>query len=159
MVTSRFPGPDLAIPDFDPAGSTVSLPVSGVGSVSRVTFSVDGSDCKTAPGLRHTFVGDLVGTLAGPDGTVVTLFDRTGGIGDDYCQAVFSDAAAQPISTATSEDAPFTGSWQPAEPLSAFIGRLGDGTWRFTVADLSRGDLGVIHDVAVHVSGYEAPPG
>jgi len=159
VVSSRFPGPDQPIPDRDAAGTTVPLPVRGVGTVSGVTFSVDGSDCKTAPGLPHSYVADLVGTLGGPDGTAVTLFNRDGGPGDNYCQAIFSDAGARSISSATSDEAPFTGSWQPEEPLSAFIGKPGDGTWRFTVADVSSGDRGVVHDVAVHVSGYEPPPG
>jgi subtilisin-like proprotein convertase family protein len=149
----------VAIPDADPAGASVPLRVSGVGPVSRVTFSIDGTDCAAAAGLQHPFVSDLVGTLTGPDGTQATLFSRVGGSGDNYCRVVFDDAGVKSITTATGDDPPFTGTWQPAQPLSAFFGKPGDGAWRFTVTDVASGDLGVVHAVSVHVSGFQPPPG
>jgi len=113
-----YTGPAVAIPDGNDAGVSVPLPVSGVGNVARATFSVDGTSCSPAVasplvGLDHTFVGDLVGSLVAPDGTSVTLFARRGLDGNNICQAVFDDAAARSITSATSAEAPFTGTWRP----------------------------------------------
>jgi subtilisin-like proprotein convertase family protein len=164
VATFRYSGEELAIPDASPAGVTVPITVEGVGPVSAVTFSIDGSKCSadnvsSTVGLQHTFVGDLVGTLQGPDGRTVTLFDRTGGNGNNFCETVFADSAERPMRNVSSLAAPFTGSWGPAEPLSAFHGRPGDGTWRFTVADRQLSDTGVVRAVSVHISGFVAPPG
>ena len=76
-----YSGPPVAIPDETPAGVSVSIPVTGVGTVSRATFSLDGTSCDTAEGsttvgLDHTYTGDLVGTLTSPNGTAVQLFNR-----------------------------------------------------------------------------------
>jgi subtilisin-like proprotein convertase family protein len=164
VVTARLAGRDLPIPDADPAGVTAPLEVRGVGPVSKVTFSVDGTDCSNADasttvGLQHTYVRDLVGTLHGPDGTAVTLFSQAGGDGNNLCQAVFADSAAVAFENVSSTAAPFTGTWRPAERLAAFVGRPGDGTWRFSVADLQRSDVGVLRAVSVHVSGFVPPSG
>ena len=78
-------------------------------------------------GLDHTFVGDLVGTLSAPDGTTVTLFDRTGGTGVNLCRTELSYAANRSIQLAVDTDAPFTGSWRPAEPLARAVYQDG---WR-----------------------------
>jgi len=163
VISSAFSGPSLAIPDFAPEGVSVQLPVDGVGPLSRVTFSIDGSDCTAADpgptsGVQHGYVGDLVGALRSPDGTVVTLFQRVGTSGDNFCQTVFTDSAEQSIQRVGFKDAPFTGSWQPTQPLSTLVGRAGDGRWTFTVADVARTDTGVLRAVSLHVSGYEPPP-
>ena len=45
----------------------MTIPVPGVGAVSKATFSLDGTSCdatefSTTVGLDHTYTGDLVGT-------------------------------------------------------------------------------------------------
>jgi uncharacterized repeat protein (TIGR01451 family) len=158
-----YTGPAVPIPDNNSAGVTVPLAVTGVGNLSGATFSIDGTVCTTDPGattvgLDHTFVGDLVGTLAAPDGTTVSLFDRPGGgianSGNNICQAVFDDSATRSIQTVTSAEAPFTGSWQPDSPLSALVGHSGDGTWQFKVADLVGSDVGSVRAFSLHLSGF-----
>jgi subtilisin-like proprotein convertase family protein len=156
-----YAGPPVAVPDADPAGAGVPIAVSGVGRVSGVTFSIDGTECTTADaattvGLDHTYVSDLVGTLRAPDGTEVTLFSRTDTNGNNFCQTVFDDAAERSIASATSADAPFTGAWRPVSPLSVFQGRPGNGTWTFTVQDTAGSDTGSIRAVSLHVAGYLA---
>jgi len=154
-----YTGPVVAIPDADDAGVSVPLAVSGVGNISRVTFSIDGTTCSTdqaSPlvGLDHTFVGDLVGSLVAPDGTTVSLFEHRGGSGNNICQAVFDDSAARSIATAVSDDAPFTGSWRPESPLSALNGHAADGTWNFHVADEAAVDIGSVRAFSLHVTGF-----
>jgi len=154
-----YTGPAVAIPDGNDAGVNVPLPVSGVGNVARATFSVDGTSCSPAVasplvGLDHTFVGDLVGSLVAPDGTSVTLFARRGLDGNNICQAVFDDAAARSITSATSAEAPFTGTWRPETPLAALNGHSADGTWNFHVADEAGLDIGSVRAFTLHVSGF-----
>ena len=53
-----YSGPPVAIPDETPAGVAVSIPVAGVGAVSKATFSLDGTSCdategSTTVGLDH----------------------------------------------------------------------------------------------------------
>jgi subtilisin-like proprotein convertase family protein len=157
-----YSGPPVAIPDDAPEGVTVSIPVAGVGAVSKATFSVDGTSCdttagSTTAGLDHTFVGDLVGTLTSPNGTAIQLFGRVGGGGHNICQAVFADSADRPIGSAAPEEAPFTGSWRPTQPLSTFEGTAGDGDWTFNVADLAGADVGSVRELSIHLNGYVAP--
>ena len=157
-----YTGPAVPIPDDDDAGVDVPLAVTGVGNLSKVTFSIDGTECSAVPGsttvgLDHTFVGDLVGTLVAPDGTTVTLFDGNGGGGNNFCQTVFDDSAAAPLSSALpgeNGDDPFTGSWKPISPLAALASHSGDGTWNFHVADQAGLDTGSVRAFSLHLSGF-----
>lgn len=154
-----YTGPAVPIPDGNDDGVGVPLAVTGVGTLSGVTFSIDGTDCSatigsTTVGLDHTFVGDLVGTVTAPDGTSVTLFDNRGGSGNNFCQTVFDGSAAEPIAAATSLDAPFSQAWRPESPLSALVSHPGDGTWTFTVADTALIDTGSLRAFSLHLAGY-----
>ncbi|WP_051386258.1 S8 family serine peptidase [Actinokineospora inagensis] len=158
-----YSGPAVAIPDNNPLGASVSIPVSGVGRASRVAFSVDGATCSTANGattvgLDHTFVGDLVGTLTAPNGAVATVHNRNGGSGNNFCQVVFADSATSAFATVGSADAPFTGAWRPTTPFSGFAAVAADGVWTYKVVDAAGGDTGSIRAVSLHVNGYLLPP-
>ncbi|MEU8659771.1 S8 family serine peptidase [Actinoplanes philippinensis] len=155
-----YTGAVLPIPDNDPTGVSATVDVTGVGYASSLTFSIDGTECTTATGattvgVDHTFVGDLVGTLKAPDGRSATLFSRTGGGGNNLCQVVFDDAAAAPFSSALSTNAPFTGSWKPADPLNSLRLSPADGTWTLHVADRVGTDTGSIRAFSLHLTGYE----
>jgi subtilisin-like proprotein convertase family protein len=154
-----YAGAPVAIPDDSDAGASVQIPVSGIGRASKVTFSVDGSACSadigsTTVGIDHTYVGDLVGELTAPDGTTGTVFAGDGGSGNNLCQVVFDDAAANPFSSVTPTNAPFTGSWRPESALASLQGGSADGTWTFKVTDTAGGDTGSIRAVSLHVNGY-----
>jgi subtilisin-like proprotein convertase family protein len=158
-----YTGAPVAIPDNSPVGASVTIPVSGVGRASKVTFSVDGTACSTDPasttvGLNHSYVGDLVGTLTSPSGAKATVFQRNGSSGKNLCQVVFTDTAAAAFSTVTSANAPFTGSWRPTQALTGLTGAVVDGTWTFGVVDAAGGDAGSIRSVALHVNGFVQPP-
>lgn len=157
--TFAFTGPPIAIPDDDTTGVTVPFAVTGVGFGARLTFSIDGSTCTadegaTTVGIDHTFVEDLVGTLTSPSGQTATLFSRDGDGGNNLCQVVFDDSAAQPFSTVTSDDAPYTGTWRPMDPLSSLLGQPVDGTWTFKVADVAPADVGSVRAVSLHITGF-----
>ncbi len=157
--TFAYTGAPVAIPDNDPTGASISLPVAGVGTASNLRFSVDGATCSTADGattvgIDHTFVGDLVGTLTSPSGKTVTLFSRTGSLGNNICQAVFDDSATRAFSGLTSSDAPFTGSWKAVNSLSSLLADPADGSWTFKVTDVVNSDRGSVRAVTLHVAGY-----
>jgi subtilisin-like proprotein convertase family protein len=154
----------VAIPDASDVGATADIPVTGIGPISSLTFSVDGTTCTTAEhattvGIDHTFVSDLTGVLTAPDGTTATLFQGDGGGGNNLCRVVFDDAADTSIAEATGDDAPFTGSWRPEEPLSAFAARPADGTWHFKVTDGAGQDTGTLRAVSLHIKGFEGGGG
>jgi subtilisin-like proprotein convertase family protein len=155
-----YAGAPVAIPDNNPIGASVPITVSGVGRASKLTASVDGTTCNTdqqstTVGINHSYVGDLVGTLTSPSGAKATLFQRSGGSGNNFCQVVFSDAAAQSITPAVA--APFTGTWRSVNPLGPLTGASVDGTWIFTTVDVAGGDTGFIRAVSLHANGFVRP--
>lgn len=76
--------PNASIPDNDPTGVTVDIPVAGVTGSPGLSVSVD---------IAHTYRGDLVVDLL-KDGTKVkTLHDKTGGSADDLVQTYTLTAA------------------------------------------------------------------
>jgi subtilisin-like proprotein convertase family protein len=164
--TFSFTGPRAAIPDNNPAGVDVTIPTSGVGTVSGVTVSFNGATCSATAGsstvgVDHSWVGDLVFTLRSPAGTTVTLLSRPGGTGNsgnNFCQTVLSDSAVNLIQNVTIAQAPFTGTFKPASPLSAFSGDNGDGNWVLNAADLVATDTGGVRDVSVNLSGFSCTP-
>jgi subtilisin-like proprotein convertase family protein len=160
-VDFAYAGGPVAIPDASTVGASVTIPVSGMGPASKVGFSIDGATCdtnvgSTTVGLDHTFVGDLVGILATPSGASATVFNGSGGGGNNMCQVVFADDAANPFASVTSAQAPFTGSWSPDEPLSGLRGPA-DGNWTFSAFDLANADTGSIRALSLHINGYVTP--
>ncbi|MFB9903380.1 S8 family serine peptidase [Allokutzneria oryzae] len=157
--TFSYTGAPVAIPDGSSEGASVQLPVTGVGLPSKLAFSVDGTACSategsTTVGIDHTYVGDLVGTLTSPGGVTATLFQRNGGNGNNLCQVVFDDNAAQPFSSVSQAQAPFTGTWRPTTPLAALTKASADGTWTFKVVDAVASDKGSIRAVSLKLNGY-----
>jgi subtilisin-like proprotein convertase family protein len=129
----------LPIPDLGAVDSTISIP--DVGSVTDIDVGVR---------LNHTFDGDLIIRLIGPDGTEVVLSNRRGGGGDNFgtganscagTPAVFDDEAAVAIASGT---APFAGSFRPDQPLSAFDGRPTAGDWKLRITDNAGLDVGTL---------------
>lgn len=163
-VTSfAYAGAPTAIPDGTPAGVDIPLTVSGFGAaISDLSFSIDGTTCSaaigsTTVGLDHTWVGDLVIKLTSPSGTTVTLMNRPGGTlnsGNNFCQTVLTDSAVASIQTIAVSAAPFTGSFKPANPLAAFQGESGDGTWVLNVSDNASFDVGSVRAFSLNLSGF-----
>ncbi|MBX7185211.1 MAG: proprotein convertase P-domain-containing protein [Vicinamibacteria bacterium] len=158
VVDTAYTGAPVAIPDSPAPAVTATQVVSGImAAAAKVTFSIDGTVCDTTPasttvGLDHTFVGDLAISLTSPSGTTVRLTAVGGNAGVNFCNTVFDDAAATAWIDATSASAPFTGSFRPVDPLSAFIGEDPNGTWTVTLRDGGGGDVGTLRAFTVHVT-------
>jgi len=117
------------------------------GTITDVNFSMNS--------LTHSKTGDLEFSIKSPAGTEVILSSRRGGTGDNYINTVFNDSAANPISSGT---APFTGSFRPESPLSAFNGQSPFGNWTFRVNDNASSDTGRVMNYAINIS-YNATVG
>jgi len=133
-VNSTYPtlDPPAPIPNFDPAGVESTIAVADDEEILDVNVTVN---------ITHTYDGDLVVSLIGPDDTTVVLSNRRGSSGDDFTGTVFDDEAATAIADGS---APFTGSYVPDQPLSAFDGKIAAGTWRLRVEDQAGADVGTL---------------
>jgi subtilisin-like proprotein convertase family protein len=134
-VSKNIPyvGAPVEIPDNDPAGGTSIITVPDNKVITDVNVTI--------VSMTHTFDGDIVVHLIGPDNTDVILANHRGGTGHDFTNTIFDDAAANPIASGT---APFTGSFIPDTPLAAFNGKLAAGAWRLFVVDSVAQDFGSI---------------
>jgi subtilisin-like proprotein convertase family protein len=119
--------------------STRTIQASGLVSDVNVTVGQ----------ITHTFAGDLTIDLISPAGTTVRLFNRNGGSGDNLTGTVFDDAATTAISDGA---APFTGTFRPAQPLSAFDGEQLHGTWKLKVVDNAGDDTGTLSAWSTRIS-------
>jgi len=104
--------------------------------------------------LTHPVAAALRLSLVGPDGTTVPLAVQRGGAGDDFgtrCDArtVFDDNSPIRIGSST---APFSGTFFPETPLSAFGGRSPSGTWRLRVENLPGGGAGTLNCWGVRIN-------
>jgi hypothetical protein len=127
---TRFDAADTPVA-IDPFfGGFSSVTVTGIASsIAKLTVSLS---------LTSDDNSVLDVYLVGPDGTTVALATSSGGAfgqnygsacGPDGSRTTFDDAASTLIYDGTP---PFTGSYRPEEPLSAFSGRSGtaaNGTW------------------------------
>ena len=101
--------------------ATSTINISDTFSIPDVNVTID---------ITYPYVGDLDIYIQGPDGTEVELSTGNGGGGSNYTNTTFDDEASTPI---TSGSPPFTGSFRPEEPLSAFDGKTTKGTWTLHV--------------------------
>jgi subtilisin-like proprotein convertase family protein len=100
---------NLAIPDNNTVGITDATSVSGSGTVSNATVTVN---------ITHTFIGDLTVTLIAPDGTRHALHSQSGSGTDNINQSY-------DVSTALAGKA-IAGSWklEVRDLASADLGTL-----------------------------------
>jgi serine protease len=114
-----FPSTDtpISIPDANPTGIVSTLEVGS--DITIVDLSVEVN-------ITHTFIGDLIVTLIGNDGTAVVLHNRTGGSQDNLHQTY---------------------------SVPNFAGASTAGTWQLTVSDRAGIDIGTLDDWSLHVSG------
>ena len=154
-------GNDIPLPNFvvDAGGTTQSfstnVPVPIVDlATSNSTITVPASsltidDINVLINLTHTWDSDMEISLFAPDNTQVILSNRRGGSGQNFTNTVFDDAALIPIASGT---APFTGTFRPDQPLSAFNNKPWQGNWRLQIRDLAGGDSGTLLNWSMQVS-------
>ncbi|MBI5362323.1 MAG: proprotein convertase P-domain-containing protein [Planctomycetes bacterium] len=117
--------PNAAIPDNSTTGVTNTIAVANSLTVSSIAVETV---------ITHTFKGDLVVTLTGPDGTSAMLHNRTGGSTDNVT-TTFSIATAA------------------AQALTVFNGKNTAGNWSLRVQDLAAADTGTFNSWKLTFNG------
>lgn len=131
--------PNLAIPD----GLGANLP--GAQATSTITVNEAGNinlaEFKVGLNISHTWIGDLVISLAHPDGTSVTLWNRNcNNPQNQGINATFQNGAPA-IVCAT----PTVGNFSPFGSLAAFANKPINGTWTLRLQDFYNGDIGTLN--------------
>ena len=161
--TYNYAGAPLAIPDNNTTGVSATVSVSSsITSIADLDLRIGGTSCSgaigsTSVGLDHTFVGDLIIDLIGPDNTTVRLMNRRGSFANNLCQLTFDDAAASSITSITSANEPVTGSFRPEQVLSAFNGKNANGVWTLKVVDAASIDTGSVRAFSLIFRGNNPP--
>ncbi len=150
-TTVAYSGAVQPIPDN--GAVDVPLIVAGVGQIRDVDLRITGTSCSSAVGatgvgIDHTRVGDLRVTLIGPGGApAVVVMDRPGGslnTGNNFCNTVLDDEGVNSIQAIAPTTNPYSATFVPANPLSAFDGINADGTWTLRVEDVYTLETGTV---------------
>ncbi len=113
-----------------PSVSTIKITeAASTDIVQKLTVTVN---------VTHGNVGELGLTLTSPGGRVVKLVSQGTLSGANLTNTTFADAAAVGVAVGTT---PYTGTFLPVEPLTAFKGSAVDGTWTLTVTDTVAGTV------------------
>lgn len=141
----------------------VSIP-DGPSGIAESHLTIDDAyliiDVNVVVSITHTYVQDLRIYLEAPNEDVARLAYECGHAGDNYTETSFDDEAATVI---CANEAPFTGSFRPDNPLALFDGRYTNGLWTLRVTDNWHGDTGTITawrmviTVDTTVSAHEPP--
>ncbi|MCC7011761.1 MAG: proprotein convertase P-domain-containing protein [Planctomycetes bacterium] len=120
--------PALAVPDNNTTGVTSTLNVADALTISSIAVDTV---------IPHTYKGDLVVTLIGPDNTSAILHNRSGGSTDNVT-TTFSILTA------------------PAQALSVFNGKSTAGAWKLKVQDLAAADTGTLSSWKITFNGEKS---
>ena len=112
----------------------------GAPTVRTINFpnNVTINNMKASFSTGHSWIGDLVVKLKHPDGTEITLWNRTcNNPQRTGMNIVFSDGSPAPVCAS-----PTTGTFSPVQALSVFNGKPSNGIWTLTATDFYNGDIG-----------------
>ncbi|MSR46974.1 MAG: hypothetical protein EXS13_07910 [Planctomycetes bacterium] len=126
-VKTYSAAPNLAIPDNNSTGVTSTINVGTSLTVTSIAISTV---------ITHTYKGDLVVTLTGPDGTSAILHNRTG---------TSTDNVSTTFSIVTTSSA----------ALTVFNGKNTSGNWSVKVQDLAATDTGTFNSWAITFNGEQ----
>ena len=164
-LAAAYLGPAVAVPDNNPAGVNLTLPISGVtGNITDLDFRFASIDPCTASlgnanaAMDHTFLGDLVFKLTSPAGTTVTIMNQRGGTRENICSTLLDDDGGFPsLSTVSNTSGQFlSGNFAPDSALSAFDGQNANGTWILNVSDIADIDVGSMRRFSL-IFSFEGP--
>lgn len=133
--------------EADTEGQTIG-PNNGAVTVSQLEIAQTGEIAEiklTGLSTDHTWMGDLSATLTSPGGITIDLFDRPDcdepGMLVDFSDTATS-TAADFVGTCNTGGLAITGEFQPADPLSTFVGQEASGTWTLRIRDNANFDGG-----------------
>ncbi len=134
QLTNCRGGLNVPLPDHGWGYDSMQV-VLGTGCViSDVNVRIDS--------VLHTWDSDLSFYLSKGNGaTSVKIINHVGSSGDNFIGTILNDSATTPIASGT---APFTGSFQPSNPLTPFNGAFTSGYWKLSISDSATGDTGLL---------------
>ena len=149
-----YSGPAVPIPDNSTAGATVTIPVTGVGYASKLTFSVDGTTCTTTAGVddgRHRphLRRRPGGTLTAPRRHKRELFPRNGRERQQPVPGRVRRRRGDAVRDGARGDGAVHRHVGPIEPLAPLLDASTDGDWTFKVTDGAAADTGTIRAVSL----------
>jgi len=125
------------------SSAAVTIPATGkVSSTVAVNPSVVINSVRVVLNISYGKDGALYIHVVAPNGTDILLANQVGGTGQNFTNTVFDDRALTSISFGS---APFTGSYQPAVPLSFLKGANAQGKWTLWVEVEGSGGTGTIN--------------
>jgi len=107
--------PGMIIPDNNPLGIERSLNTADDGTIKEVEVGVD---------ITHSYISDLIVNLVPPDGSAITLHNRTGGSSDNIIK---------------------TYDFNSNTDLKTLRGEKVQGMWTLKVSDLAGQDVGKLN--------------
>jgi uncharacterized repeat protein (TIGR01451 family) len=150
----------------DATSSAINDVDCGTAGQSTRTFNVPTSyivqDIDVGIFLTHTYRSDLRITLTSPSGTSVTVMTWTGNVqSGDNVNDRFDDEAASALTAhngtvidpLTPAPPPYSHSFQPASPLSAFDRQNAQGNWILVVCDAVATDTGTLSRADLFITG------
>jgi subtilisin-like proprotein convertase family protein len=147
---------NVAVPDNNAAGITSAITMSGIPAGAIIT------NIATNFNMAHTFDGDMIINLQGPNGNILNLINQRGGSGDNFVNTFIDSHAGLPgVSTGV---APFSATYAPdgtnAVGPTAFpsnvinytgLFSVPNGTWTLAMRDAANGDFGFLTSWSVTI--------
>lgn len=121
-----------------------TIATTGVGSVLDVNVRVN---------ITKANLSSLSISLISPLGTAVALIPTLSG--SNMTNTVFDDQASVSISSGA---APYTGTFRPANSLSAFIGESGTGNWKLQITNAADGKTGTLDNWSLILKSDDDEP-
>jgi subtilisin-like proprotein convertase family protein len=122
--------------NFAFGGGPVAIPNNGMPLETMINIAAAGMqtivDLNVTVNITHPIDQELDIFLVAPNGTEIELSTDNGGLGANYTNTIFDDAAGLSI---TAGVAPFTGTFRPEENLAQLAGIPVAGTWRLRIID------------------------
>lgn len=125
-LTPVFFNQETPIPDRDFVGVAIPFNVSEEGEVAEISVAMS---------LEHSYPGDLIVKLQGPDGTKVTIRDRNSQAGGQL-------------------DWEYGYGGTNAADLIKFRGKSAAGEWKLIVADSAIDDTGILKSAVLKIKVY-----
>ena len=135
---------NTALPVPDGVGS--NLPGATVSKTITVPLASTISDVNVTLSGTHTYFWDMVVAVNHPDNTEVRMLNRNCNQVSTGFNVVFNDA-----SPAIACAANLTGTFAPAQALSALNNKPSNGTWTLTANDNWNGDTGTINNWSIEI--------
>lgn len=126
---------NLIIPDGNAGIATSTLNIAQAGTVSNMKVNLQ---------MEHSYIGDVIIKLKHPDNTTRTLWNRgcnNAAFAGVNVNLTFQDGGTA-INTTSCPTVGNGGTFAPNQTLSAFNGKVTNGTWSLTAQDMVQYDTG-----------------